>query len=140
MKNILFALISSTILTSYGILPWNSTKHGPLLIIDTSAANFGMVPNRGFVEHIFALRNAGDSTLRITGVYPSCGCTVASLNDSIVPVGQSTKLLIRLDAKDKMPGGFEKAVYLSSNSRDTSRRWFIFYGRFIQADTNQTPK
>jgi hypothetical protein len=102
-----------------------------LLVIDTSSSNFGIVPNRGTVQHIFPFRNIGDSALRITRVQPGCGCTVASLEDSIIQPGAFTNLHIRLDADRKMPGGFEKDVFVYSNSRDTGFRYFVFYGRFV---------
>jgi hypothetical protein len=93
------------------------------------------VPNRGFVEHTFIIRNGGDSVLHITAVYPSCGCTKASLADSLILPGHSTSLLIRLDESGHRPGGFSKQVGINSNSRDTSRSVITFYGRLVEDST-----
>ena len=111
---------------------------GPLLIIDTSASNFGAVPNKGFAERTFLLKNAGDAPLHITQVRPTCGCTIAALADSNVAPGQATKLQIKLSADHRSPGNFYKNVYITSNSRSGEGAWLKFYGHFVEWQASQS--
>lgn len=115
-------------------------KHGPVLTIDTSASNFGAVPNRGYAKRTFLLSNTGDAPLRITQVRPTCGCTIAALADSVVAPGQSTKLDIRLSADHRSPGNFEKTVYITSNSSAAPSQWLKFYGHFVEASATSAQK
>jgi hypothetical protein len=129
------------VLTVWSYSPKNDPmKHGPLLIIDTSGSDFGSIPNIGYHEHTFTLRNDGDSMLHISAIVPACGCTAASLKDSLVPPGHSTDLLIRFEEKNHWPGGFSKEVAIVSNSRDMATKKFAFYGRFFAAPGSDTAR
>jgi hypothetical protein len=131
MKHFLFLVVVFGICCGFDFSGSGIVKHGPLLVIDTSSANFGSIPNTGYSEHFFVLHNAGDSALRIKAVYPACGCTLAMLKDSTLLPGDSTSLQIRFQEEGHRAGGFSKQVEIISNSRDTSRCLFTFYGRFV---------
>ncbi len=135
MKQIITLIGLLAIVSGFGYS--GNPVHGPLLIIDTSGANFGAIPNTGYHEHTFTLRNEGDAMLHISAVHPACGCTVASLKDSLVAPGGSTDLLIRFQENEHWPGGFQKEVSIASNSRDSSEKQFWFYGRFVAPSTSK---
>ncbi|HET6401631.1 MAG TPA: DUF1573 domain-containing protein [Candidatus Kapabacteria bacterium] len=122
------------------VTPVTPVTHGPRLVIDTSASNFGAVPNSGYAVRTFLLRNTGDAMLHITQVRPTCGCTVASLADTLVAPGQSTKLELRLSADHRPIGPFAKVVFITSNSRDGSNQWLKFYGHFVKASAASAQK
>jgi hypothetical protein len=115
-------------------------KHGPILTIDTSASNFGAVPNSGYAKRTFVLRNTGDAPLHITQARPTCGCTVAALADSIIAPGHSTKLNVSLSAAHRSPGNFEKSIYITSNSSAAPSQWLKFYGHYVQASATSAQK
>ncbi len=138
MKQIIFLV---SILAFFSGFKYSGNPlHGPLLIIDTSGSNFGLIPNIGQVEHTFILRNEGDKALHITRVQPACGCTVASLKDSVLAPGEATNLLIKFSENNHWPGGFEKEVSIASDSRDSSMKKFWFYGRFFAAPGSDTAR
>ena len=133
MKRIPLLLLAFIAIGTFALSSRTHAKeHGPLLVIDTANSNFGTVPNHGFAERTFLLKNAGDAPLHITQVRPTCGCTVAALADSVVAPGTSTKVEIKLSADNKPVGPFYKNVYITSNSRDNTGAWLKFYGRFVQ--------
>ncbi len=140
MRHIIFLVLLSGICCGFALSHGYTATRGPLLIIDTSSANFGTIPNIGKVEHTFILHNGGDEVLHITAVHPACGCTVASLKDSVVAPGAATTVLIQFSENNHWPGGFEKEVSIVSDSRDSSTKKFWFYGRFFAAPGSDTAR
>ncbi|MDP4199254.1 MAG: DUF1573 domain-containing protein [Bacteroidota bacterium] len=140
MKKIILVVSVLALCSAFTFSPGDPVHHGPLLVIDTSNTNFGLVPNIGEVEHAIVLRNEGDETLHITGGHPSCGCTVVALKDSLVAPGKETTLLIRFSEKNHPPGEFKKEVSILSNSRDSEQKSFWFYGRLFAAPGSDTAR
>lgn len=76
-----------------------------------NAYDFGQLGPTEVGQQTFALKNAGDEPLTVTGLYTSCGCTVAKVkghevdaNGALDPrvvlePGESKEFLIALDAK-----------------------------------------
>ena len=135
MKQILSLVVFLVVCSSFTFLHTDPVKHGPLLVIDTSASNFGAVPDTGYAVRTFTLSNGGDSVLRILKVQPTCGCTIASLEDSTLTPGKRTELKVRLSAANRS-GNFNKDIYVTSNSRDAASTWLKFYGHFV-ADNSE---
>ncbi len=135
MKHIPYFVLALVILYGFTFLPGGGVKHGPLLVIDTANSNFGAVPDTGYAVRTFTLSNGGDSVLRILKVQPTCGCTIASLEDSTLTPGKRTELKVRLSAANRS-GNFNKDIYITSNSRDAASTWLKFYGHFV-ADNSE---
>ena len=55
------------------------------------------IQTESLIAHTFTLSNAGDETLIITDVIPSCGCTTATLETYELEPGQSVELPITID-------------------------------------------
>ena len=140
MKQIIFLVSVLALCSAFTFSHGDPIKQGPLLIIDTTNSNFGLVSNMEEVEHTILLRNEGDETLHIMGGHPACGCTVVSLKDSLVAPGKSTNLLIRFSEKNHWPSDFKKEVTIISNSRDSAQKSFWFYGRFFAGPGSDTAR
>ncbi len=52
-------------------------KPGGTISVDQAEHDFGQIWTGGKLEHAFKITNTGKEELSITGVKPSCGCTVA---------------------------------------------------------------
>lgn len=76
-----------------------------------NAFDFGQLERTEVGQHTFNLKNAGDEPLTVTGLYTSCGCTIAQVeghevgaNGVLSPPlelepGQTKEFLVALDAK-----------------------------------------
>jgi hypothetical protein len=56
--------------------------------------DFGFVPQKATVSHVFWLRNTGDSQLLIEKMVPNCGCTQAPLETNKAAPGDSIRVEI----------------------------------------------
>lgn len=54
-----------------------TTTSGPVIKFSATVFNFDKVMAGESVKHDFVFTNTGGALLKITGVYPSCGCTTA---------------------------------------------------------------
>lgn len=73
-----------------GILSWAGT--GPVVATPSIRSpqpsfDFGEADNRRTIEHTFVLHNEGTSTLEISRVRSSCGCTLGDLSAASIPPG-----------------------------------------------------
>jgi len=67
-------------------------------IIDADNAVWDVaIQTESLIAHTFTLSNAGDETLIISDVIPSCGCTTATLATYELEPGQSVELPITID-------------------------------------------
>lgn len=66
------------------------------------------------LQHTFKIKNAGDKTLEITRVKPSCGCTVAGNYPRKIEPGETGDFPFSI-ASTKLRGRFQKSITVSSN-------------------------
>jgi hypothetical protein len=86
----------------------------PRIACDEPAFNFGTADSSQTIEHTYTLKNVGDTTLEISNVRPSCGCTVANISERSVPPGGETKVTARLSLQGRM-GQQHKSITVESN-------------------------
>ncbi|MBN1556969.1 MAG: DUF1573 domain-containing protein [Lentisphaerae bacterium] len=86
----------------------------PKLVCDAPTYDFGTRNDTETVAHVFVLRNAGGSDLHILRIRPSCGCTVAQMDRTIIPPGESAELRARLNLADRS-GPQHKSIRLETN-------------------------
>jgi hypothetical protein len=87
---------------------------------DTDAATvyeFGEVIRGTLVQHSFALRSDGERALRITGTRESCGCTVATVPDAVVPPGEVGHVDVTFDTA-RFQGRQTKTVLVLTDDPD----------------------
>ncbi|MCX6996387.1 MAG: DUF1573 domain-containing protein [Kiritimatiellaeota bacterium] len=88
--------------------------HAPKLVCDQPVYNFGELDSAGEVEHTFVLRNAGDLSLQIRSLRPTCGCTVGKLADEIVRPGGTTTVSVVFVLRGR-EGPQSKLLYVLSD-------------------------
>jgi hypothetical protein len=91
-----------------------------VISFDTKSVDVGEVERGAVLDLGFVLRNTGDETLRITGVRPSCGCTVTGEYAEEVPPGGTTTIPIALETED-LHGRISKAITITSNALNETR-------------------
>lgn len=94
----------------------------PQLDVPNLSYDFGRVPKRPDVAHIFAVQNTGTADLEIRNLVTSCGCTTAELSSSIIPPGHRADLTVTFDP-DFHPaeGEVVRLVWFATN--DPAQPW-----------------
>lgn len=93
--------------------PAAAFKSGTLSLSEKSW-DFGYIPKGSRVTHTFVIKNNGTDSLKNLKASPSCGCTAAPLDKTILAPGDSTYLEVSFNAKN-YSGPVTKTVYLQSN-------------------------
>lgn len=87
----------------------------PVVEIDEPIYDFGSVETGLTVDHVFQIRNAGRSLLKITAVRPTCGCTLADISRREIPPGETATLQVQLSLKGLI-GSQNKPILLQTNA------------------------
>jgi hypothetical protein len=94
----------------------------PQLDISDVSHDFGRIPKRQDVVHIFAVQNTGTADLIISNLVTSCGCTTAELSSSVIPAGQRADLTVIFDPDfHETEGQVMRLVWFASN--DPTQPW-----------------
>ena len=72
------------------------------------------------IEHDFVVKNEGDAPVEITGVHPTCGCTVADF-DPVIPPGKSGRIHARINTKTLHTGKLAKTITVNTNAPGAER-------------------
>jgi hypothetical protein len=92
---------------------------GPKIFLPADTYNFGTVKESEVVKHTFPIVNKGDDTLKITGVYPSCGCTAFDLPKKELAPGETVLLTAIFNTSGKS-GSQSKVISIGSNDKSSS--------------------
>jgi len=100
-------------------------------MFDELARDFGSVPHAHMATHPFRLVNRTGSTVHISSVRVSCGCTSAQALQNTLTPGQDTAILVQMDTRRffgvravtiyvqfDQPGFDEVRLTIQANSRD----------------------
>ena len=94
----------------------------PVLELPSTTHDFGSIPKRPDVSHVFAVRNTGDADLQISNLVTSCGCTTAELSSSVIPPGQRADLTVVFDPDfHETQGLVTRVVWFATN--DPTQPW-----------------
>jgi hypothetical protein len=94
----------------------------PKLDLPTVSHDFGRIPGRPDVAHIFAVQNPGTKDLVISNLVTSCGCTTAELSSSVIPQGQRADLTVTFDPDFHLTlGQVVRLVWFATN--DPAQPW-----------------
>lgn len=96
----------------------NNEGSGPNIVCDQAIFDFGKASNHRSIEHTFVLKNTGELPLVISDVRKTCGCTVARINNKVVPPAGETEVTVKLLLKGRK-GKQQKAIIVMSNDPDT---------------------
>ncbi len=67
------------------------------LVVSEKTYEFGSVPQGARVVHEFVLQNKGSADVQLQKFTPSCGCTAASVDTSLIKPGESGKVRVEFD-------------------------------------------
>ena len=94
----------------------------PGLDLPAPSHDFGSIPGRPDVAHVFAVQNSGTAELKIQNLVTSCGCTTAELSSSIIPPGQRADLTVTFDPDfHTTQGPVVRLVWFATN--DPTQPW-----------------
>jgi hypothetical protein len=92
------------------------------LDLPTTSYDFGRIPKRPDMAHVFAVQNTGTADLEISNLVTSCGCTTARLSSSIIPPGQRADLTVTFDPDFHVTQGeVIRLVWFATN--DPTQPW-----------------
>ena len=94
----------------------------PRLDLPTASYDFGSIPERPDVAHVFAVQNTGVTDLKIWNLVTSCGCTTAEVSSSFIPPGQRADLTVTFDPDyHATEGPVVRLVWFATN--DPTQPW-----------------
>jgi len=88
---------------------------GPRVGVNGETFDFGEVPQKATVSHVFWLKNVGDEQLIIEKMVPNCGCTQAPLETNKANPGDSIRVEM-IFASGYFDGVVTKFTQVVSNS------------------------
>jgi hypothetical protein len=92
------------------------------LELPTAGHDFGPIPKRPDVAHVFAVQNTGTADLEIWNLVTYCGCTTAELSSSVIPPGQRADLTVTFDPDFHVTEGeVIRLVWFATN--DPTQPW-----------------
>ncbi len=86
----------------------------PKLSLDKTEVDLGIIYSGDHKSGAVTLRNIGNETLNITGVYPSCGCTAVKYPKSFLKPGESDELMIDFNSTGYVAKA-EKHISITTN-------------------------
>jgi hypothetical protein len=94
----------------------------PKLDLPAFDHNFGSIPGRPDVAHVFSVQNTGTAELQLWNLVTSCSCTTAELSSSIVPPGQRADLTVTFEPDyHATQGPVVRVVWFATN--DPTQPW-----------------
>lgn len=110
----------------------------PEIAVDQPAFDFGPIQQGKKVEHIFTIKNRGDTPLAIKNVRPSCGCTAVSTTTSLIPPGKTAGIKASFNSAN-FSGAIHKTVSVDTNDPKTPATTLILKGTVVE-EIQITPK
>lgn len=92
---------------------------------DKTSHNFGTFKESQPQQVEFNFTNTGDKPLIIQQAFSSCGCTVPSFTDKPIAPGESGKVTVVFNGKNKFHGPFRKVVTVHSNATNKVVRLYL---------------
>jgi antitoxin component of RelBE/YafQ-DinJ toxin-antitoxin module len=92
-----------------------ASQGGPKIQFAGTEHDFGKIDNGAIVKFDFVFTNTGTSTLEVTDVWPSCGCTTPGTWSKSVEPGQSGTIPIQFNSAN-FSGAIHKTVTVICNT------------------------
>ena len=90
--------------------------NGPIIRFLSPIYNFGTALAGDPIEHVFEFTNAGNASLELLGVYPSCSCTLPGEWTRQVQPGNTGSVTLMLDTT-RFDGPIAEATAVASTDR-----------------------
>lgn len=118
IKSALLSLILTALFTDMAFARTNTQ----VLLGYPLTFEFGTKIDSEIVEHTFVLTNMSPTTVSITSVKASCGCTVAHPSKMVIPPGDTTAIEVTFDLKGRHGNQYKSiAVHTDHLSQPTLR-------------------
>ena len=95
--------------------------NGPILTFSEKIFNFGEITQNDVVEHVFTFENTGSTTLILTQVKTTCGCTVPSWPREPIASGETSEITVRFNSRGKS-GMQNKIITIISNAQNATEK------------------
>ena len=110
----------------------------PEISADRPVYDFGSISQGKKVEHVFIIRNKGNTPLTIKSVRPSCGCTAITTSASVIAPGKSGEIKATFNSAN-YSGVVNKTVSVESDDPKVPSSTLSLKGTVIE-DIQITPK
>lgn len=116
------ALVSALAAGRYAAVAAQGKPAGksPKAVVEQKTIQVGEILEQQNVEHTYVVKNAGNAELQIVSVKPSCGCSVADFDKSVLP-GKEGKIHITIDGKKVGAGPFDKSFMVKTNDPENEQ-------------------
>jgi uncharacterized cupredoxin-like copper-binding protein len=108
---------------------------GPSLDLPEAQHSFGKVSEGKVVDHIFTLKNSGNSTLTIKEVKTTCGCTAALLSKKELAPGEEGTLKVELNTANRS-GKMRRNITIFSNDSEAPQKSLTIYAEVLKEGSN----
>ena len=103
----------------------------PQLVVEQPHYNFGTVLQGKAVDHVFILKNGGDSPLQIKQVKPACGCTAATISSATILPGKKGEIKTTFNSTN-FYGQVKKEVAVETNDPKTPTYNLTLSGTIVE--------
>ena len=100
---------------------------GPRAVPLEPVKDFDIVVKGEVLNHVFEIKNEGDSPLEITDVRPACGCTVARFDKQIKP-GETGNVSVKMRTQD-FSGPISKGVAVFTSDTSNPKLQLVIKAR-----------
>lgn len=102
----------------------------PSIQFKETTFDFGSTKVGDELVHVFEFTNVGQSTLEISKVKPSCGCTSVLLSDKEIKPGDTGKIEVKL--KTSSASLISKNIYVFTNDEDNEKVTLIIKANVLE--------
>lgn len=95
------------------------------IVFDSLSYDFGEVLPDTLTSYDFVFHNIGATTLHLTSVVPSCGCTKTKWPKGGIEPGEAGVITAVYDSHGSMSGHFSKSIRVYSNAKTSFCRLSI---------------
>lgn len=129
----------SCLITTISMLLFATGAHAePKLVVTEPVHNFGALVQGEKFNHIFHIKNSGDSPLTIHKVNASCGCTAAHASSPVIQPGKTGEIKVTFDSAN-FTGKVTKNVVIDTNDPKTPEFTLALTGT-INEEIHITPR
>lgn len=133
MKTIKFALFAAVLgLMSFTVVPTPysvvKTENSAAIAWKSDVVDLGEIPQNVPKPIQFEFRNTGKTTVLITNVQPTCGCTVADYTKTPIKPGEVGNIKATFNAASK--GAFSKTIKVTTTA-EAGEKGLTFKGTVI---------
>jgi len=118
-------------ITAHVVMDKKSGTSQPEVFFLETQHDFGKVVQGKVVEYTFQLENKGSSTLKISDIKTSCGCTAALLSKDSIEPGDKGTLKVELDTKNRS-GKFSRTITVQTNDPKEPSKILTVYADILK--------